>query len=296
MTTEKKYLFILGAMDPEMRYIERLLDVALMPHVQATKNGRPVEPGNAYDANDWPSKDLLLSVDGMVLVECGGPVMMAGPLVQGKPALTVDHHQPGDPGYGKPPEQFYEASSVGQVMRMLTGLGAFTLGERPPELTDAALAMMEREIRLVAASDHCLRAAYAGNCPGVDPAALLEWRQAQKVAHNGGTVEELEGQVQRATWHLMDPGHPRIVMDGELVVDLRAVGTVPELPEAGVRAGIAYLVELAGKPGERKVVLQASDGRAVHAFLHGWAEAHGYARLYGDPARGMCGGYRVAGV
>lgn len=282
MTDEKKYLFILGAMDPEMRFIERVLDEAMMPHVHATKVGRPVEPGTAYDATDLPSPTLLNVCDGVCLVECGGNVFLHLWARFGSDRVEiVDHHRPGDPGYGKPPDQFFEASSIGQVLRLIGRLGA-----QPPVKISAA------ELLMVAAADHCLRAAYSGYCPGVDPAALLEWRQRQRVSYHRGTVEELERLVKLAMWHLLNEAHPRICLNGEMVVDLRAVGTVPELPEAGVRAGLAYLVELDGKPGERKVVLQASDGRAVEAFLGGWAAVQGYERLYGDPVRGMCGGYR----
>jgi hypothetical protein len=31
---------------------------------------------------------------------------------------------------------------------------------------------------LAAAADHCLAAAYRGECPGVDPDALMRWRVA----------------------------------------------------------------------------------------------------------------------
>src|SRR5690606_25622302 len=42
--------------------------------------------------------------------------------------VVIDHHRPGDPGYGRPPEEFLAASSIGQVITELARLGRL-----PPE-------------------------------------------------------------------------------------------------------------------------------------------------------------------
>ncbi len=99
-------LFVLGAGDPEMEAIEGLLKARGLNFVYAQANGRRVHPGNAYGSDP-------IAHDGPVaLVECqprGG--------IEG--AIFVDHHRPGDPGYGLPPDRFLEASSIGQVFCLL---------------------------------------------------------------------------------------------------------------------------------------------------------------------------------
>src|SRR5690606_8892557 len=45
-------------------------------------------------------------------VECDGPVIPAG-------AQVIDHHRPGDPGFGKSPAEFMSASSIGQTIAEL---------------------------------------------------------------------------------------------------------------------------------------------------------------------------------
>src|SRR5690606_41990813 len=37
--------------------------------------------------------------------------------------VRIDHHRPGDPGYGRPPHEFLSVSSVGQVVVVLARLG-----------------------------------------------------------------------------------------------------------------------------------------------------------------------------
>ena len=67
---------------------------------------------------------------------------------------------------------------------------------------------------------------------------------------------------------------------------------VPELPEAAVREGMAYLATVTDRDGRRKVVLGGhADAETVRAFLERWAPHEGLVDLYGDPARGFAGGY-----
>lgn len=138
-----EYLYVLGAPDPEMAAIERRLIEAGHRVVYATASNARVHPGNAYAADPVTApKDTVL-----VLVECGWPD-------QPSDSVIIDHHKPGHPGYGRPPEEYMSASSLGQV---LSHIG------REPGMMD----------RYVAAADHCLSAAYRGRCPGVDPDALM---------------------------------------------------------------------------------------------------------------------------
>ena len=321
--------WILGAPDPEMQRIEDLLAQAGEQVAHALdETGQRVHPGNAYRA-------VALSApvpDGAAVyaVECGGPAISAG-------AVAIDHHRPGDPGYGCPPEYFLPASSIGQVIAQLArlgrlpewppastvpggGAGAFVLHAWAPAPTwwddelggwrggdtpspswavsvqsgDTAIyRIIPLSYVLAAAADHCLAAAYRGECPGVDPDALMRWRVAVRAAHQGRPVDELLADVEQARARLL--AAPVVALGERLAArDLRGEH-VPELPEAAAREGLAYLASVADRDGRQKVVLGAADAETVGAFLRTWAPSRGLIDLYGDPARGFAGGY-VAGA
>src|SRR5690606_5914134 len=76
-----------------------------------------------------------------------------------------------------------------------------------------------------------------------------------------------------------------------IVYDLRG-NSVPELPEAASREGMAYLATVSDRDGRRRVVLGGNASpETVRAFMNDWAHAQGLTDLYGDPARGFAGGY-----
>jgi hypothetical protein len=285
MGTQPRIRFILGARDPEIVVVESLLRAAGISSLGATRWGHPVGNMTAYEADSpWIPKG---QADVVGLVECGGPIVSRLADVGVPEVILFDHHRPGDRGHGRPPEEFFQASSVGQVAGFLVERGLLGVCELEPFIEDAWHA---------AAADHCLAAAYRGRCPGVDPRDLIKWRAGIRSSFQGLTLEEFERNVARAGRYVSSPVHPRIMLGGKEVVDLRPIGvTVPEIPEAAARDGIAFLAEVDGADGERKVILQVSDGRAIRVFLGGWADAQGYGRLYGDPARGICGGYRQGG-
>src|SRR5690606_37923801 len=54
-----------------------------------------------------------------------------------------------------------------------------------------------------AAADHCLAAAYRGECPGVDTDALMRWRVAVRAEHQGRPVDELLDDVEQARVRLL---------------------------------------------------------------------------------------------
>jgi hypothetical protein len=55
-----------------------------------------------------------------------------------------------------------------------------------------------REVMMIAASDHCLAAAYRGECPGVDPDELMRWRVETRAAFQGRATAEVLADVDRA--------------------------------------------------------------------------------------------------
>lgn len=326
-----KYFFVLGAPDPEMEAIERLLVSVGVPYEYAYgMNGRRVTRATAYWAVGLGGGR---STGAMVLVECGGDEDFAGAR-----GVRVDHHHPGDPGYGRGPEEAVAASSIGQVISILAGInylprdwevvegtdhrslgeielsadGAYVVGMTPlwvdaPGSGEpygptpmARVAVIPEGVAIVAAADHCPAAAYQGRVPGVDPVRLALWRAESRAAFQGRTVEAVLADVEAAAHCLTHGEYPwgdpaPMVLGG--VVDLRESPPIPELPEASLRTGVPYLASLPMPDGRTQVVLGgAGEGtvagtRPVEAFLGGWAAAHGLTDPYGDPARGYAGAY-----
>lgn len=261
-------VWILGASDPEMELIERLLRKCGEKIIYATdENGRRVHQGNAYRC------PVPAVPDGATVyaVEC------IDVLPEGW--VRIDHHRPGDPGYGCPPSIFFSASSIGQVIAELDLLGVASILPAA-DIIEAIFA---------AAADHCLAAAYRGECPGVDPDALMHWRVETRAAFQERPSSEILADIQRACVVLREA--PTIDIGGCAVRDLRD-RVVPELPEAAVREKVAYLSLVTDRDGRTKVVLGGhTTPTTVRAFLDDWAPAHGLVDTYGDPARGFAGGY-----
>lgn len=298
-------LWILGAADPEMSGIEQLLAQCGEEYAIAAVDGVRVHPGNAYrmihpDPSVWNGRDIIL-------VECGydprikaprrcarcgdyqwgdwagyadlgddgqpvaGGMGVCGDLHEWVPMIVVDHHRPGDPGHGRPPVEFLVASSIGQVLAIL--------GREATQ-----------EQRLVAAADHCLAAAYRGECPGVDPDELMRWRVTSRAAFQGRTEAEILADVEHARQILRESGKTDAGAAG-YYADMRGQH-VPELPEAAAREGIPFLSAIRDRDGREKVVLQAAPADLVSAFLD-CRIVPGLVDIYGDPARGFAGGYRA---
>lgn len=206
-------LWVLGASDPEMQTIESLLRGSGEHIAYAVDaRGERVTPATAYRATaarDASGAEVML--EGTVyLVECEVP------MADGAQRVVIDHHRPGDPGYGRPPAEFLAASSIGQVWRILRkcahprmglfaydrewilsdggetrDVGGFLIG--PPYAEAVPL-----EVVLAAAADHCLGAAYRGECPGVDPDALMRWRAESRAQFQGRAVADVLADVERA--------------------------------------------------------------------------------------------------
>ncbi|MGC8518794.1 MAG: hypothetical protein ACP5P4_09740 [Steroidobacteraceae bacterium] len=253
--------FVLGARDPEMEEVSRVLDAGGIKWVSATAGGRTVNSAEAYQATGV-SGLLPRAERQLVFVECDVLGLDADDL--------CDHHNPGDPGYALPPERYYEGSSLGQVLTLL--------GEEPT-----------REQRLIAAADHCLAHAYRGECPGVDPAELADWRERSRAARFGLTQEEIRARIRIATEALART--ERIKIGDEWVAWIPDKSVAPyELAEASARAGtpIAYVSHLTERsPYRAKCGILNAKSDTVLA----WMRDCGLDSVYGAPARGYAGGY-----
>ncbi len=266
MNTEA--IFLLGASDPEMVAIRELLHASHLEYVDAVAQGAPVHPGNAYRA------DAVKGVAGrhVVLVECN--IANAS---EASRLNLIDHHKPGDPGYGRPPEEYATASSIGQVWEWLRGHGRVD-GELPADL------------RIVAAADHCLSYAYQGRCPGVDPEELREWRTRSRAAFQRRPEKAIRADVNAALDMLAKLREVEI--GGHAFVDTRGT-EIPELPEASAIAGKPVMYQLWDARAERtKVGVLNGNPAALDAWM-AWARtpASGLVDVYGDPDRGFAGGY-----
>lgn len=318
-------IWILGAPDPEMELIEKLLRECGEEYIYALDDrGERVHPGNAYrcPVPEVPEGSTVYAVECTNIFPEGW--------------VRIDHHRPGDPGYGRPPAEFLAASSIGQVIAtlarstagpvLLDGLqdsalwrpgemapcqekpggfslwhGQWVVGTVNPRMGGVGRFGhylgwgVPQDLVLAAAADHCLAAAYAGECPGVAPEALVKWRAETRAAHQGRSADDVLADVERARYLLRDEC-PRVALSlYHTVIDARRIYRVPELSEAAFRDGKTYITTVVDRDGREKVVLGGcTTPEVVRAFMEQWAPGEGLEDIYGDPERGFAGGYLSA--
>jgi len=259
--------YLLGAHDEEMKEIRDLLFRLGAEYAVALKDGHRVRRGEAYEAD---SATRPIPEDArLVTVECGAKGLEVD--------LEIDHHFPGDPGYDAPPEKFWEGSSLGQIV-------ADVMANLPEKWDEANLSEGELlRLKMVAAADHCLGAAYAGKCPGIVPMKLRMERAKAVVKRHGGTIRRVFSTQERTGRHLLEC--PRVNLGGDIVaIDARALRNAPFLNEAAcLFAGGPVLARRSNK-----VVILNADPRSVIAFKL-WATAEGASDTYGSPTRGFGG-------
>lgn len=255
--------FVLGARDLEMDAIEDMLKLHGTLYGFAavrTLDGRPVRvgPNNAYRAETIIGVESIADV-ALVLVECDFE--------------RCDHHRVIDAGYGKSPEEFLEASSIGQVIRMLARVGV--------------VVAVDTRIRAIAAADHCLLAAYQGECPGVSPEEVLNVRLPELCLRYGMPEVDVRTGIEAARALLA--GAPYVEIGaGNPVRDLRQHGVQPFVLEAATMSGEYFLGHVDTR--DPKKIMLSANSEAVQCFLNGWAAHIGISGLYGDPGRGFAGG------
>lgn len=113
---------VLGAPDPEMRAIELLAAQCGVGTIYAMADGRRVHPGNAYRADPVEIVDWVNDF----WVEC----------TPEEESSDVDHHSQGDPGFGRSPNDFLMASSLGQVIEIFASYGVLPWRVNQPRTGD----------------------------------------------------------------------------------------------------------------------------------------------------------------
>lgn len=247
--------FVLGAPDHEMQEIRRICQAEGFAHAFATCNGSMVRSEEAYYATGV--RGVIPPGSRIVFVECQVLGLRCDEV--------IDHHNPGDPGYGKSPEEFLEGSSLGQFLRRI--------GKEPTPLQ-----------RIIAAADHCLAAAYQGKCPGISPVELKAWREATRSTARAIPLPQLQSQIQEAALALQTA--PRIRL-ADVDVAWFEEGAPPEASEASAQTGIPYAYVRKDANGAVKSGIRSAPAAAIQA----WLERCGLKRTYGDPQRGFAGGY-----
>jgi len=201
-------MWVLGADDLEMTTIEGLLLRSKERMEYAMDNlSKRVTSASAYKVEKI-SEDALKSHQ-VYFVECG--------LGNSKNFGTkIDHHRPGDPGYGLRVMEFMKAASIGQIISELARIGSLKL-----EVTGCSFRTMiadktkagdifwddgwyvgigdvcaqsyairiPKKYVLTAAADHCLGEAYADQCLGISRDSLFQFRLKQKALFQSGKEE-----------------------------------------------------------------------------------------------------------
>lgn len=286
----KGYFFILGAIDPEMSIIQSLLlEKGYEWSVALDHDGRRVHPGNAnrsVGVGGW-----LPAGSKVVFIECR---------VEGiEPDVVIDHHAPGDDGYGVEPERYLDGSSLGQLVKLLyprhNGVAYFDYSSRPVAVVEVVNGVEVRReaiselVLFAAAADHCIGAAYRGRCPGIDPEELGRWRAKWRAEFQKRSVEEVLADVEATTRALEQA--PVVFFGDRWFRDMRREEVYPELPEAGLRAGISYLSGPLKDRDQRVKYCASGIKSEIEAFLAHAGEQLGLVDIYGDPERGYAGGY-----
>jgi len=261
-----KTVYLAGAKDPEM---ERAIDILTKQGktvIQAKKGGVPVHAANAYEADN---EDDIPTGTKVIFMECGFLIK------------RFDHHRPGDPGYGKGPSLYWEASSIGQVYEHL-GL------PRPPN--------GHRDL-ILAAMDHCYNAAMKGECPGVTTEEVLQVKLEEIAKATKKTIEEVSASVQKFREKIY--WSPTFNIGSEKIHDLRentGIGySLPYLTAqvAAVLEKVPVIIRLHDKEGEtteRHHLCGDISEETLEYFMKTWGPKNGYTKIYGSPSRGYAGG------
>ncbi|WP_231373469.1 hypothetical protein [Thioalkalivibrio sp. ALE19] len=283
------HFFILGAPDPEMFRIERVLEIGsrlglVAGYGRALFEGDPVHTKSAYSATGVAV--TVSSETPLVLVECDFQSEPPGTVVH-----RIDHHHPGDPGFDMGPTEFWRGSSIGQVVEYLHRLSSAN-----PETTYAlgkALMPLDEDLRYAAAADHSLPHAYHGHCPGIDPDRLEQWRILSRAHLQGRPAGQIRYSFKKGRSKIrsaMQNPETSLTIAGKPVAIIH--GYVPGIKDASAQLGIPVEHHVKHRQtGIPKVGIFGAPPGVVEAWMSERAPSLGLQDIYGAPLRGYAGGY-----
>ena len=262
---KEKLLFVLGAQDPEMREIEKVLGTLQIPFVHAAKDNLRCSANLAYSANSVVKVTAAKS-QVVILDPTKELVFVETTLSRGNCVKQIDHHNPGDSGYAKSPSQYLEGSSLGQTLSFF--------GIEPTETQ-----------KLLAAADHCLTAAYQGQCPGVDPGELLFMRAAWHSLMSQTTLSNVIDTILTAAKHITKHYNP----DTNESVFKDPTRVPHYLAEGAAYTGKPVRYRSLMPNGSLKEMLKGAVPSQIERFMQEHTtQGH---QVYGNPHRGYAGAY-----
>lgn len=284
--------FVLGARDPEMDFIERLLrNNGYKVAFACGQNGDRVHYGAAYPSRtaEGPSNKPYV---WQVWIECapahGGKLTLASMDIP-----FIDHHYPGDPGYECGPADYWKGSSVGQLHIMLGLEGT-------------------HEAHVIAAIDHCINAAYRGECvlkstgEVIAPDEILNRQLMGMCLHTGRPIELLKETLETWRKRLRDnTPTPHRTRAGIQHVHEFVHRTITEFweylcaREAALIERVCAVVitkfhEPECDPELKLNIVGHPSADFIERFLAGSELYPTVINRYGSPARGYGGGYVTA--
>jgi hypothetical protein len=271
MNDKTPFVFILGAADPECSTIEKILIEKKIAYYYAYNNHHRVSSSTAYISNcirsgkvELPNYYNFEDCIG-VFVECSVSDIRS----RFKQVIVVDHHRKGDPGFGKPPAEYWLGSSLGQVCNLLN-----------VEAT--------KELKIIAAADHCLGSAYEGLCPDISPVELLNWRVSYRANFKGISEYDLMQRMLDAAVEITNA--KRVTIGSESVADFTYYQCPEECSEGSLVAKLPVIYrEYDKKVGMYKYKLTGAKRETIELWMQNMQSK--LINIYGDPWRGFAGGY-----
>lgn len=272
----EEFHFVLGKRDREMMLIEEMLRKTKQRFQYATHNGQLVTPRNCYQA------DPVVVTGGrtVVFVECESTQLLG---FCGVPRV-IDHHREFDPGFGIPPEHYWEASSIGQTWILL---------RRHHRLKQPGKAYL-----IAAARDHCRFAAARGECPKITPEEVTVVGKRWIAEELGVPRSRVESRTKKMV-EVIDKS-PVITIGKQEVVDLRrfSVSEIYSLDyfsiyEALAELSCAAIIKTGNLSGQNDKFVLMGDvvASTVKHFISTWGPSVGLKDIYGCEVRGHAGGY-----
>jgi hypothetical protein len=269
----EKRLYVLGADDPEMEEITRLLTALGREYVFATAGGKRVNAETAYCCDPVSCKDGVT----LTFVECEAKEYLPGAYFLD----VVDHHPRKNSeesrGFNLPPSQYLLGSSLGQVS----------------VLEDVILTEYQMTI---AALDHCPGQAMRGLCPGIDPDRAKLIYHAETARRRNVTIEAVYASIQEVGKDMAIA--PSTMVGKDYVVDMTKVPTgmgysLRYISTIGAAINLGIPVLLSNKNGEhdpeKRVLTGIVTPELVTGFRTDYAPRYHLQNLWGDNNRGAGG-------